>query len=460
MTVPPPPASAQARAETLRGLCGGAVHLPGDPGYDLARAPWNVQAATFPAAVAYPAFADEVAEVLRAAAAAGLAVAPQGTGHGAAPLQGRLGHAVLLRTGAFGELSIDEDRRIARVGAGVLWGDLVDAAGTVGLAGLHPSSPDVGVVGYSIGGGIGWYARRLGLQCNTMTAAEVVLADGTFVRATADSDAELFWGLRGSGMPLGVVTALEFQLYPVDSVVAGFLAWDWTRIERVLPSWAAWCAEAPDEATTSFRVLHVPPIPAVPPELRGRRLVVVDGAVLGPDGRAAEILAPLRALAPEFDTMARVPAAALARLHLEPEGPSPGYASSALLTGLPDAAVAAVLETAGPGSGNRLTVAELRQLGGALGRPDPDGGALASLDGQFLVLGLGLEDDPATWPGMREDAARMLAALVPWTTEREYLPMLDDPTDPRKAYPPEVYARLAALRRAVDPAGLFVGQHG
>ena len=459
MTVSPPPASARARAEMLRGLCGGAVHLPGDPGYHLARTPWNVQVESFPAAVAYPAFPDEIAEVLRAAAAAGLAVAPQGTGHGAAPLQGRLGDAVLLRTAALGELSIDEERRIARVGAGVLWGDLVDAAGTVGLAGLHPSSPDVGVAGYSIGGGIGWYARRLGLQCNTLTAAEVVLADGTFVRATADSDAELFWGLRGSGIPLGVVTALEFELFGIDSVVAGFLAWDWTEMERVLPSWAAWCAGAPDDATTSLRVLHVPPVPPVPTELRGRRLVVVDGAVLGPDGPAAEILAPLRALRPEFDTMTRVPAASLVRLHLDPEGPSPGYASSALLTGLPDAAVAAVLETAGPGSGNRLTVAELRQLGGALTRPDPDGGALACLDAQFLVLGLGLDEDPATWPGMREDAARLLGALAAWTTEREYLPMLDDPADPRKAYPPEVYARLTTLRRAVDPAGLFLGPH-
>src|SRR6201999_1900575 len=120
---------------------------------------------------------------------------------------------------------------------------------------------------------------------------------------------------------------------------------------------------------------------------------------------------------------------------LEPEGPSPGYASSALLSGLPDAAVGAVLETAGPGSGQRLTGAEVRPLGGALSRPDPDGGVLAGLDGQFLVLGLGLDEDPATWPGMREDAARMLAALVPWTTEREYLPMLDDVSDPRKAYP-------------------------
>jgi FAD/FMN-containing dehydrogenase len=459
VTVSPPPASARARAEALRGLCGGAVHLPGDPGYDLARAPWNAQVESFPAAVAYPAFPDEVADVLRAAAAAGLGVAPQGTGHGAAPLEGRLGQAVLLRTAALGELSIDQERRVARVGAGVLWGDLADAAGTVGLAALHPSSPDVGVVGYSIGGGIGWYARRLGLQCNAVTAVEVVLADGTFVRATADRDAELFWGLRGSGVPLGVVTALEFRLFEIDTAVAGFLAWDAALVDRVLPAWVAWCAEAPDEATTAFRLLQAPDAPSLPAQVRGRRLVVIDGSVLGPDERTSEILAPLRALGPEIDTIARVPAPALVRMHLEPEGPSPAYASSALLTHLPDAAVAAVLEAAGPGSGNRLTVAELRQLGGALGRPDPAGGALDRLAGEFLVLGLGLEEDPATWPGLRQDAARLLDALRPWHAPTEYLPMLDDVSDRRRAYPPAVYTRLAALRRAVDPDGLFVGQH-
>src|SRR4051812_16728946 len=413
MTVSPPSASARARAEALRGLCGGAVHLPGDPGYDLARAPWNAQVESFPAAVAYPAFPEEVTDVLRAASAAGLAVAPQGTGHGAAPLEGRLGDAVLLRTAALGELSIDQDRRVARVGAGVLWGDLADAAGPVGLAALHPSSPDVGVVGYSLGGGIGWYARRLGLQCNAITAVEVVLADGTFVRATADADAELFWGLRGGGAPLGVVTALEFQLFEIDSVVAGHLAWDWTQVERVLPAWVAWCADAPDEVTTSFRLLRAPAIPSVPPELRGRRLVLVDGAVVGSDDRAAQVLAPLRALGPEFDTCTRVPAPSLVRLHLEPEGPSPAYASSALLTGLPDAAVAAVIDAVGPDSGTRLTVAELRQLGGALRTPAPAGGALDRMAGEFLVLGLGLEDDPPSRPRPREDAAPPPAPVGP-----------------------------------------------
>ncbi|MFP5372960.1 MAG: FAD-binding oxidoreductase, partial [Actinomycetes bacterium] len=145
-----------SRAEGLRGLCGGSVQLPGDPAYDMARSPWNLQMREHPAAVAYPAFPDEVAEVLRAASAAGLRVAAQGTGHGAPPLEGRLADAVLLRTSAMTDLQIDVDRRSVRAGAGVLWGDLADAAGRHGLAGLHPSSPDVGVVGYTLGGGIGW----------------------------------------------------------------------------------------------------------------------------------------------------------------------------------------------------------------------------------------------------------------------------------------------------------------
>jgi len=158
----------------------------------MARAPWNLRMSdNYPAAVAYPAFPEEVADVIRAAAAAGLSVAAQGTGHGGPALEGRLGDAVLLRTSAMGEVTIDVENRTARVGAGVLWGDLVEAAGAHGLAALHPSSPDVGVVGYSIGGGIGWYARQLGLQCNSVTAAELVLADGKFVRATAEDDDDL-----------------------------------------------------------------------------------------------------------------------------------------------------------------------------------------------------------------------------------------------------------------------------
>jgi FAD/FMN-containing dehydrogenase len=454
------PTARPARAARLRGLCGGSVQLPGDPAYDMARSPWNLQMRDFPAAVAYPAFPDEVAEVLVAAGESGLQVAAQGTGHGAPPLEGRLGDAVLLRTSAMTELEIDADRRSVRAGAGVLWGDLADAAGRHGLAARHPSSPDVGVVGYTLGGGIGWYARQLGLQCNAVTAVELVLADGTLVRATADREAELFWALRGGAAPLGVVTALEFGLFPLETVVAGHLSWDWTAVERILPAWVAWCADAPDEVTTAFRLLDIPADEQIPAELRGRRIAMIDGAVLGDDASAAEVLAPLRALRPEVDTVARVPAASLVRLHLDPEGPTPAYASSTLVSGLPDAAIAGVVEAVGPGSGTRLAAAELRQLGGALARPDPAGGALAALDGQFLALGLGLGggDDDA-WTRQREDAARFLAAVEPWATGRQYLPMLDARTDTRKVFPPGVHARLSAVRRAVDPGNLFLAAH-
>src|SRR4051794_18844793 len=146
------------RATSLAGLCGGAVHLPGDPGYDAARMPWNVAVDQRPAAVAYPTSAEDVSEVVLAAAKLGLRVAPQCTGHNAGPL-GPLGDAVLLRTSALNGVEVDAERRIARVEAGALWQDVVEAGAVHGLAALHGSSPDVGVVGYSLGGGIGWYAR-------------------------------------------------------------------------------------------------------------------------------------------------------------------------------------------------------------------------------------------------------------------------------------------------------------
>jgi FAD/FMN-containing dehydrogenase len=425
----------------------------------MARAPWNLLVSDYPAAVTYPAFPDEAAEVVRAAASLGLRVAAQGTGHGAPPLAGRLTDAVLLRTSAMNELTVDPDRRIARVGAGVLWGDVAEEAGRHGLAALHPSSPDVGVVGYSIGGGIGWYARSHGLQCNAVTAVELVLADGSFVRATEDSDADLFWAVRGGGTPLGVVCALEFRLFPLETVVAGYLAWDGTAVERVLPRWVEWCADAPEDATTAFRLLDVPDDVTMPAQMRGRRLAIIDGAVLGDDDTAARVLAPLRALDPEIDTVARVPAASLVRLHLDPEGPTPAYASSTLVTGLPDAAVAAVLDAVGPASGTALTVAELRQLGGALSRPAPGGGILSSLDGEFLALGLGLDSTSGDWDRQREDAARFLASVEPWATGRTYLPMLDDSVDTRKAFAPAVHTRLSAIRRSVDPQGLFMPPH-
>jgi UDP-N-acetylenolpyruvoylglucosamine reductase len=452
------PAERASKLEILRGLCGGAVHLPGDAGYDEARTPWNLQAEVRPAAVAYPAFADEVATVVNAAAAADLRIAPMGTGHGAPPLAGRLGDAVLVRTSAMTEITIDPERRTARVGAGVLWSDVVERAGAVGLAARHMSSPTVGVVGSSLGGGISWYARRYGLQCSALTAVEVVLADGAFHRASGEDD--LLWAARGGGGGFGVVTAVEFDLLPVATAFGGLLVWDWTNAERVLRVWADWARDVPEDVTTVARLLQAPDDPDLPHGIRGRQVVVIDGAVLGPADRAADLLAPLRALRPEMDTFHVAPVGTLARLHLDPEAPTPAHATSMLLSDLPPDAVAAVVETAGPGSGSGLVGLEIRHLGGALARPAPRGGALDRLDGAFLLLGVGIDEDPTAWTAQREDSARILGALAGWSSGGLYLPMVDGTTDGRRGLRESAWDRLRAVRAAADPDGRFVVSHG
>ena len=441
-------------AASLRDLCGGSVHLPGDAGYDAARVPWNVAFDQRPAAVAYPADTAEVAEVVRAAAAAGLRVAPQGTGHNAGALAD-LGGSVLLRTSAMTGTVVGDGT--ATVRAGELWLPAVEAASAAGVAVLHGSSPDVGVVGYSLGGGMGWYARRLGLQTNSVTAAELVLADGSVVRTDAQHEPDLFWALRGGGGSFGVVTELSFRTYAFDSAYAGILLWDWERSPEVLRRWRDWAAEAPDEVTTSCRILRLPPLPELPEFLRGRSIIVIDGAVLADDERAAAILAPLRDLQPEIDTFGRAPAGALVRLHMDPEGPTPAVSSTSVMESLPDTAIDALLGVVGPGSDSVLMMTEFRQLGGALGRPAEGAGALPAVPGAFIAFAGGIPIAPEV--PVQEHADRAMAALAPWSQRNRYLNFLEHHTDASVGYAPEAWERLRAIRQAVDPDGVLQANH-
>src|SRR5690242_11402790 len=398
------------------------VHLPGDASYDGARMPWNVAVDQRPAAVAYPRNADEVSAVVRAAADAGLRVAPQSTGHNAGPLAARgLDDVVVLRTSDMNLAIADPDAGIVRVEGGAIWEPAVQAAAAHDRAVLHGSSPDVGIAGYTLGGGIGWYARTHGLAANSLTAVELVIGDGTLVRASADENPALFWALRGGGGSFGVVTAMEFCSYPIESAYAGILMWDITETDRVLREWSAWAPGAPDEISTSFRVLRLPPMPDLPEFLQGRSLAVIDGAVLGSDERGEEILRGLRALRPELDTFGRVPATSLVRLHMDPEGPSPFTSDSRMLGSFPGAAVDAFLAEAGPDATTSLLLAELRQLGGALARPHEGGGVLSHLEGEFVSFAGGIAATPEMGAAAHADATGLMSALDPWSNGRQYL---------------------------------------
>ena len=447
-------------AEALRGLCGGAVHLPGDPGYDMARMPWNVAVDQRPAAVAFPRTAQEAAEVVVAAAGAGLRVAPQSTGHAAGPLaEGSLADVVIVRTSEMTGVTIDPESRTARAEGGVLWQQVVEAAAPHGLAALHGSSPDVAVAGYSLGGGIGWYARKLGLATNSVTAVEIVTADGSIRRVDARNDHDLFWAVRGGGGNFGLVTALEFTLYPIADAYAGMLVWDRAQADAVVREWARWSASAPDEVTTSLRVMSFPPMPELPEFIRGRQLVIIDGAVLADDPTAESLLEPLRTLAPEMDTFARVPAASLSRLHMDPEGPTPAVSGSVLLDGLPEEAVDAFLAEVGQGSTSTLLAAELRQLGGALGRPHHGAGALPRLDAAYAGFFVAIAATPEMAAQGLADARRLEQALAPWSSGRSFLNFTESRKDTRSAFDQDSFVRLGNVRATVDPEGVFVANH-
>jgi FAD/FMN-containing dehydrogenase len=327
MTSERPSTGVTTNLKDLRDRVAGETVLPGDGGWDAARQAWNLSVDQRPAAVVFPETAEEIAAVVEVAAAHGLRVAPQGTGHSAAPI-GPLEGTILLKTSRMRGVEIDAEANRARVRAGALWGEVVPAAAEHGLAALAGSAKDVGVVGYTLGGGIGWLARRHGLACNSVLAVEAVTADGRIVRAGADDEPDLFWALRGGGGSLAIVTALEFALHPVAELYAGALFWPLERAGEVLHTWRELVVAAPDELTSLGRLMQFPPIPEVPEPFRGRAFVLVEAAHCGPEADGAALLQPLRALGPETATLATIPVDGLSELHMDPPQPSrtPGTA--------------------------------------------------------------------------------------------------------------------------------------
>jgi FAD/FMN-containing dehydrogenase len=442
----------------LRDRIGGLVVGPTDEAWDEARRPWNLAHDQRPAFVAFPETADDVVAVVEHARQHGLRVAPQGTGHNAGPLAS-LEDTILLSTSRMKGVEIDADARRARVAAGTLWLEVTEPASELGLAPLAGSSPDVGVIGYCLGGGVSWLGRKHGLATNSVLAIELVTADGQLRRVDHENDPDLFWALRGGGGSFGVVTAMEIALYPVPELYAGAMFWDWQHAPEVLDAWREWTLTVPDEVTSSARIMQFPPIPEVPEFLRGRSLVTIDAAIIGDRAFGAEIVQPLRDLAPEIDTFEMVPPVALSRLHGDPEEPMPALAEHRLLADLPAEAVDAFVAVAGPDSDSTLMMAEIRHLGGALGEIRPGHGALASLEAGYLLFGGGLAATPEMVEGLEAELPRFKAAMAAWDAGRGYLNFEERAVDSRSFYDEVTHRHLTRIKTQVDPGDIFVSNH-
>ena len=445
--------------DSLRSASQGPVIGPGEGGWDAAREAWNLMADQQPAAVACVTSVGDVVAAVDFARANGLRIAPQGTGHAATALE-NLGDAVLVKTMRMSRVEVDPVARRARVEAGALWGDLAVAAGEYGLAGLAGSSPDVGVIGYSLGGGIGWLSRRHGLASNSVTAIELVTAEGELVRSDRDHEPELFWALRGGGGSFGVVTSLEMSLVPLEETYAGSVIWPADRAGEILPAYRDWARGLPDTMTTGFRFLCLPPIPEVPEPLRGVPVVDLTGAYEGDPAEGARLIDEMRAVAPPLvDTFATIPAAGLCRINGDPEQPTPGMTHQTVLSELTDEAVAALTEVAGPGSGSPLLAVSLRHLGGALASAPDGAGALATLEGEYALYGVGIPMAPGMAEAIDAHLDRLVESVEPWSTGSDYLNLADRPSDASSAFEPDVYRRLVEIKSEADPRDLFLSSH-
>jgi FAD/FMN-containing dehydrogenase len=428
---------------------------PGDPDWDAARGTFNLLVDQQPAAIAFPRDEREVAQAIAFARDHGLRVAPQATGHNAGPL-GPLDDTLILNTSALTGVAIDPAARRVRAGAATRWRDVVPALSELGLAALHGSSPDVGVVGYSLGGGIGWLARKHGMQANAVTAVELVTADGRHVRADADNDPELFWAVRGGGGNFGAVTAIEFAVLPLRRIYAGAMFFGLERAAEVLHAWTQLLPALPDEITTWASIIHFPPDPALPEPIRGRAFIVVMAAFLGSEADGRELLRPLRELGPGMDTFALQPPGALGDLAMDPRDPLPYRSGHALIDELPGPAIEDIARIGGPGSS--LALLQLRHMGGALARHAPGAGARATLPGEIAVFALGVVPEPAAEPAVEAQLAGVLAAVTPHRSG-DYPNFVEQPADASAFFDAGTWARLRRLKAAYDPQNVFKGNH-
>ena len=444
--------------DVLRRSHEGLVLTQAEAEWDAARVPWNIAVDQRPEVIAVASSADDIVAAVRFARDNGLDVRVQGTGHGAC---GDLEGAILIDTSSLTGVEIDAERRIARVEAGALWSDVAGPAAEHGLAGLWGSSGGVGVVGYTLGGGMGLLGRRHGFAADSVLAVELVTADGEHRRVDRESDPELFWALRGGGGNFGAVTALEFRLHAIDEVYAGNLFWPLEQAREVLLAYSAWTETAPDTVTSSIRLLRLPPIPVVPEPLRGRSFVSIVAGVIGDEAVGAAVIAPLRAIAPPYlDTFAPMPAAGLAEVAGDPLDPVPSMSTHALIDGLPSEAVDALLAVAGPDTETPLLQVELRQLGAALSSPAPDGGAIGALDAGFALFAVGLPMAPGHAEAIAASLAGVQRAMAPWSTPRRYYNFTDTEVNGASLHAPDAHTRLAGVRRRLDPNGLFRPNHG
>jgi hypothetical protein len=449
-----PTTLSEASLSQLRQEISGEVLVPADTGYDQAISAWNLAAVHTPTVVVIVEESADIAVAVRAAAQAGLGIGIQATGHGSVrPVDG-----MLIVTSRMDDITIDPAARTATVAAGATAGPVLAAAQEHGLAPLIGAAPTVGVVGLTLGGGVGWLSRKYGAACDAVRSFGVVTPDGSPVHASGSENEELFRSLRGGGGGvLGVVTAMEIDLVPVTTVYAGSLLYPASAAVEVAEHYAQWVGQAPDDLTSSLVFMNFPPLPQVPEPLRGQSFTIVRGCWSGDLAEGRRFVDNFRSgMPPAMDGWAEMSFADSATIGNDPVDPMPVAGCSSWLTELDGDVADAIAANTFPSEGPPPVVfSEIRHLGGAMSR-DNDNSVLGSRDRQFLFQSSGL--NPETRVAMTPAQARLMEAIGPYrsgATSLNFLAGEERRSGTQSSTDPAWHDSLASLQARLDPDNLL-----
>jgi FAD/FMN-containing dehydrogenase len=446
-------------AAALAATVAGSVLLPGDAGYDDERAVWNLNHELVPAVIVVPASAADVQAAVTFAAGQHRPVLVKTTGH---QIVGQAHGAVVIATRRMNDVAIDAIGRTARVGAGAIWSEVVEKAAKAGLAPLNGSNPTVGVAGYTLGGGLSpTLGRSHGYAADHVRSLDVVTADGELRHVDAESEPELFWAMRGVKGNFGVVTALEFDLFPVRRLYGGGIYFPGERMSDVLRAWADWHPSTPETMISSIAVMRMPSMLGVPEPVRGKFLVSVRIAYNGTTTEGERMIAPLRAAASAvLDTVRDMPYTEVSSIHSEPIEPVPYYERGIMLREFPAQAQDKLIELVGPDANTTLVIAELRALGGAWDREPAVPNAVATRGLPYSLLGVAA-GPLSQEQQLKASVAKLLDGMEPWRGDRRMVNNLapDEAADAAAIYGPERYERLASIKKTYDPANMFRLNH-
>ena len=451
-------ADVTANVSSLRGRLAGHISLPNEAGFEGSTHAWNLTTNHRPSLVVEAVNEQDVVESVSFAKENGLAICVQATGHGQ-PRNCEGGLLLNLRnlTG----VDIDPVARLARIAGGTVWKDVIEAAHEHGLVPVSGSSPGVGVVGYTLGGGFGLLSRKYGLAIDTVESFRIVTADGRVREVSASSEPDLFASALGGGGAFGVVTQITMRLMPAGPMFAGSVMFDARLAGEIYPTFHRWCETLPDDVSAAIMLMTFPPVPFVPEFLHGRSMVIVAATVLGHPDEAERWLASIRSIAgAEFDSFRPIMYTESATVFNDPVDPLPAKGRGVLIRDLDDEAISTMLEAIGPAAQSPNLMIQLRQLGGAIAYSDGKKSALGDRrSAKYILYLLGVPMGPVTPQDMEAHAEGVFKALAPYVLCRGPLNWVGEGdvthSKIKDVFHADDYSSLAATKAHVDPDNVF-----